>query len=823
MTDAYLDLIASKVTRPDPKGLKTMPPISGHLRAYQADCVRFGLETAAWGCFLDTGLGKTLIEHEWLTHTAEATNGYALLLTPLGVAQQMKREAEKFGYQARVIKEQSEARPGINICNYDRLHLLEPDAYGTACLDEGAILRSFTGSVSKRLRAAFARHRFKKTAAAVPAPNDTMELGQQVEFLGLMPSNQMLMRWFTADQTSLGKYRLKGHGELAFWDWCASWARMASHPRDLGHPEEGFDLPPVKITRHQVDLSIRATEGTLFASAVSATEIHDVKRQTAGGRAAAIAAVVAQEPDEPWLIWVDTDYEADAMCAALRAIDPTKVIDVRGSMPTHLKEERLELFAASGLPYWIVTKPRIAGWGLNWQHCARAAYAGRSYSYEAFYQTLRRVWRFGQLRQVEVHIAVAEGEEMIGRVLDRKAEDHRKMQEQMAAATRRQISTEAVHTVAYEPTHTATAPEWLGGGAVECLDAKIGEKFALFHGDCVEIFKQLPDACVDMAVYSPPFSGLYIYSDSAADMGNSKDDEEFLRQYRFACEELYRVLRPGRLALVHCKHLVYYKNAEGTAGCRDFPGDLIRVHQSAGFDLHGPPITIWRCPVREMTKTKAHGLLYKQLRADSSFSRQGLPEYILPLRKWAETESDLALVRPVTHTKDDFPLDQWQTWASCVWQTGETDVEIHPTVWGYPLSGDELRETDVLQSRPDPKDEKHICPMPLDIISRCVEMWSNPGDVVASLFAGIGSEGMPSLRLGRKFVAAELKATYFRQAGEYLDGADRQTTLFPVLSPEEEAALSRPFIVPAVPGQSPPPGFAVVRSDLLALDRESHE
>lgn len=286
---------------------------------------------------------------------------------------------------------------------------------------------------------------------------------------------------------------------------------------------------------------------------------------------------------------------------------------------------------------------------------------------------------------------------------------------------------------------------------IRCLNERHGERFAAYHGDCVDVARQLPANSVDLSVYSPPFTGLYIYNDSVADMGNTRDDEQFFEQYDFLARELFRITRPGRMAVVHCKDLVYYKNAHGTAGLRDFPGMLIRSHEAAGWDFHSR-VTIWRCPVREMTKTKAHGLLYKQLRADATFSRQGLPEYLVIFRKWAAEGEEVA---PVTHTRESFPLPQWQEWASPVWMN--------------------TRETDVLNATKAPGDEKHICPLPLDIIQRSVAMWSNPGDVVFSPFMGIGSEGVGAMRLNRRFVGVELKESYWKQAGRNIDEAERMS------------------------------------------------
>ena len=274
---------------------------------------------------------------------------------------------------------------------------------------------------------------------------------------------------------------------------------------------------------------------------------------------------------------------------------------------------------------------------------------------------------------------------------------------------------------------------------VRCLNDAHGEGWAMYHGDCVSVVEQLPPNSIDMAVYSPPFSGLYIYNDSVADMGNCADDGEFIDQYRFLCRELYKAMKPGRIVAVHCKDLVYYRNQRGTAGLRDFPGMLIRAHEEAGFDFHSR-VTIWRCPVREMTKTKARGLLYKQLCKDSSMSRTGMPDYVLVFRKPGKNE------HPVSNARQHIPLDTWQKWASPVWM--------------------DIDQTNVLNGRQarDERDERHICPLQLDLIERALMMWSNPGDVVLSPFMGIGSEGVVSLRLGRKFVGVELKEQYWRQA-----------------------------------------------------------
>lgn len=293
---------------------------------------------------------------------------------------------------------------------------------------------------------------------------------------------------------------------------------------------------------------------------------------------------------------------------------------------------------------------------------------------------------------------------------------------------------------------------------IRCLNETHGQKYAAYHGDCVDVMRQLPDRSVGFSVYSPPFSNLFCYSDSECDMGNSADNAEFFRHYRFMLTEMARVLKPGRLSAVHCSEIPTTKWKDGVIGIYDLPGDIIRAHQDAGFVLHSR-ITIWKDPVVEMTRTKALGLLYKQLKKDSTRSRAGMPDYLLLFRAPGEN------TEPVEHRDGEFPVEQWQRWASPVWM--------------------DIRQTDTLNVRAakDNADEKHICPLQLDLIERALVMWSNPGDIVLSPFMGIGSEGVASLKVKRRFVGVELKESYFRQATKYLAEAEATSaTLFDLVA-----------------------------------------
>jgi hypothetical protein len=459
MSADYSSFIASKAPKATQRGFEPQA-MPSHLFDFQKACVEHNLRAGSAGLFLDTGLGKTACQLEWARQCAEASNGRALILTPLAVARQIEREALRFGYTARVIRAQDEAGEGINICNYDRLDSLSPAAFGAVALDESSILKNFTGKTTRALINAFAPHPFRLSATATPAPNDHMELGQHAEFCGVMPSNEMLMRWFIADQTEMGRYRLKYHGVDSFWDWMASWARMAQSPEDLGFDGSLYQMIPLDVQMVRTENAAPVdVGGDLFGvSQMSAIDMHRVKRQTANSRANAAAGLVTSEPGEPWVVWCDTDYEADSIMDALAGTPG--LAEVRGSHPAERKESTLLGFA-DGTVRVLVTKPSVCGFGLNWQHCARTVFVGRSFSYEAWYQAVRRFWRFGQTRQVRCFVVLAEGEDAIGRVIDRKAGDHKSMKAAMAKAMRRAREEQSALRHAYAPTYTAGVPSWL--------------------------------------------------------------------------------------------------------------------------------------------------------------------------------------------------------------------------------------------------------------------------------------------------------------------------------------------------------------------------
>lgn len=298
---------------------------------------------------------------------------------------------------------------------------------------------------------------------------------------------------------------------------------------------------------------------------------------------------------------------------------------------------------------------------------------------------------------------------------------------------------------------------------IECLDSVIGQNFASYNGDCVSVASQLDDESIGFSIYSPPFQNIFTYSDSELDMGNCSSDEEFAAHYQFLVKQMFRITQPGRLTAVHCSDLPSSKWKDGVVGLKDFPADIVRAHQAEGWIFHSR-ICVWRDPVVEMTRTKALGLLYKQLKKDSTRSRMGLADYVLVFRKPGEN------AEPVEQMPENFPVSQWQQWASPVWM--------------------DINQTNTLNVRmaKDGADERHLCPLQLDLIERAVTMWSNPGNIVLSPFMGIGSEGVTSLKLNRRFIGIELKPSYFKHACRYLDAQERQEDLFAPPGSELEAA-----------------------------------
>ena len=727
----YDQFIEQKTRRAQSHGFEPLSIIAP-LFDWQAHVVKWAVKQGRAALFEDCGLGKTAQQLEWASQVCRQTGGSVLILTPLAVAHQTAHEAEKFGIIAKVAESQADINAaGIWITNYEKLEKFDCSGFAGVVLDESSILKNFTGKMRKMLTETFAETPYRLCCTATPSPNDYTEFGQHADFLGICTPAQMLATFFINDTFNTGDWRLKKHAEKEFWAWLASWAACVSKPSDLGFDDDGYNLPALNLETIivQVDETKGAQEDQLFRHAtLSATTMHKEMRMTAPARVAKIAELV-NASDESWIVWCNTNDESEQLTAAI-----PDAVEVKGSDTAKQKEERIDAFT-EGRARVIITKAGIAGYGLNWQHCRNVAFVGLSYSFEDFYQALRRSYRFGQTKQVNAYIVQASTEGAILKTIQRKIEQHKEMQDRMklaAAAFQEQRKQLTMKT----DISTATGDGW-----------------TIHHGDCVRVARQIEDESIDFSVFSPPFADLFTYSDDLQDMGNCSDMSEFTKHFELLIAEIARIMVPGREVAVHCVDLLSTKWKHGKIEFQDFSGEIIRAFWRHGFLFHSR-ITIWKSPVTEMQRTKAHGLLYKTLTADSSDSRVGCPDYLLVFRKPGDNP------KPVTKDRSRYPVDWWQEVASPVWTTVDQ---------GRVLNKDGAR---------DNADERHICPLQLDVIERAIELWSNEGDLVYSPFTGIGSEGVGALTLGRRFIGSELKDSYFKQACQNLQNAKSQLMLF---------------------------------------------
>jgi len=451
----YRQFIAAKSGKTRAAGMQP-GPVNAHAKAHQDAVIRFALNTGKSAAFLDTGLGKSFIELEFARQCADETGKPSLILTPLAVAGQMVREGQKFGIDARQIRDQSEVGAGIMVANYERLAKLDPASFGAVVLDESSILKSYAGRTRALIQEAFEATPFKLAATATPSPNDHTELGNHAEFLGVMRQQEMLSKWFINDTSTASQdWRLKGHAVADFWAFVASWARCATLPSDLGGDDTGYVLPEVVRGIHAVhaDRMENVAQGMLFRiPEMSATSFHEEKRLTLKQRCG-MAAELANH-DKPVTVWCETNEESAFLAKAVR-----DAVEVRGDMDPDEKEARLLGFA-EGKYRAIVTKPKLAGFGVNWQHCAHAVFASISFSYEQHYQAVRRSHRFGQSETVRNDIVIADTEAAIWNVINEKSEKHDEMKRRMADAMKA-AQTQAGVKVRYDRPLDLAFPEWL--------------------------------------------------------------------------------------------------------------------------------------------------------------------------------------------------------------------------------------------------------------------------------------------------------------------------------------------------------------------------
>lgn len=709
---------------------------------FQKDCVRWAIRKGRAALFHDAGLGKTRQQIEWMRIILEHNGGNGLILCPLSVAEQSIREGASIGVEIKYVKSKTEIDDHkIYISNYERLDDLGNE-WRAVCLDESSILKSIGGKTKNKIFEQFAEVPFKLSCSATPSPNDIAELANQVQFLDIMKREEMLARFFVHDEN---EWRLKGHAEHDFYKWVASWAVFLRKPSDLGFDDTGYNLPQLRI-EHEIVLSEYIPDGELF----SITTLKglqgriDERKKTINAKVERMAEIINSSKDQ-WIVWTGLNDESK-YCAQL-INDST---EIKGEHSIEYKNEMLWRFKKGEIKC-LITKAKIAGYGMNFQNCHNMAFIGIGDSFEMYYQCIRRCWRFGQDKPVNVKICITNAEQDIVKNVKRKENENAIMMEHVIREMKIDMIQEVKEgNVRYMDNYQENYQE--------------GPHWKLTNGDTVETIKNLDSDSIDLSVFSPPFASLYTYSPSDRDLGNSKDEKDFWLHFDFIIPELYRILKSGRIVAVHCMNIPAMLVRDGYIGIKDFRGDIIRHFGNAGWIFHGE-VTIDKNPQAQSIRTHSKGLTFSQLEKDSSWLRPALADYLVLFRKPGENKV------PVENGNDrgEVSRDEWIRLAHPVW---------------YNIS--ETKTLNAREARTE-QDEKHVCPLQLETIHNAVILWSNPGETIYSPFAGIGSEGYQAIIDKRNFIGCELKPEYFKVACKNLNEAETKLN-------EDRMALFRDVI-----------------------------
>lgn len=747
----YKDFLDRKLITVPPAGINPQEP-SEKLFPFQRDIVKWALRRGRAAIFADCGCGKTPMQLEW----AKQIPGRVLILCPLAVAEQTVREGFKFNIPVTHLRDGDDGISPIVVTNYERLHKFDPSAFAGIVLDESSILKSFDGSIRKQIQEFVDKTLFRLACTATPAPNDLLELTNHAEFLGVMSGKEIIALFFKQDGNTTHQWRLKGHARGPFFEWLAQWAVALRKPSDLGYSDEDFILPKL-ITNH-ITVDGVILEGNLFPILASTLSERRESRKASLKSRVDVAAKMANGTPEQWLVWCDLNVESEALTRAIN-----DAVEVKGSDDNDHKERALNDFAVGKIRV-LVTKPSIAAWGMNFQSCANMAFVGLSDSYEQFYQGTRRCWRFGQKREVHCHIITADTEGAVVANIERKARQASDMFDSL-------IKEMNIYETVNQQTKTQTM-------TYEEKDAS-GSGWKMMLGDSCERMRDIQTESIGLSVFSPPFPGMYVYSNSPRDVGNVEDIAGMIKHFKFLMPELLRVTMPGRMACIHLMQLTAMKSRDGYIGVKDYRGAIIEMMEECGWPYAGE-VTIDKNPQVQAVRNKERGLMFKTLANDSSLMRMALADYVIYFRKPGENPEKIraGISSKYKNPNGWITEEEWIEWAAPVWyRRVDKGNEGRRVTAGYPGGmqiTDGIMETDVLnvKSAKDDKDERHLCPLQIGVIQRCVKLWSNPGDVVFSPFAGVGSEGVVALRERRKFIGIELKPSYWTQAVSNLKSSE---------------------------------------------------
>ncbi len=792
------------------------------LKPHEIDCIAWALQGGRRAIFASFGLGKTCMQLGIMKILTERENGKTLCILPLGVKQEFVRDAKDFyGMEVKYVRNQHEAETSDIknlVTNYERVRDgdIDPNYFLAVSLDEASVLRGYGTKTYQTFLTLFAHVKYKFVATATPSPNKYKELIHYAGFLGIMDTGQALTRFFKRDSTKANNLTLYPHKEEEFWLWVSTWALFITKPSDLGYNDKGYDLPPMELVYHKVDVdhstagSERDGQVKMFRdSAFSLKDASREKRESIDKRIEKMMEIIHDNPDKHFILWHDLESERHAIKKAL-----PESVDVYGTLDLDIREQRTIDFSNGKIKYFS-SKPEISGSGCNFQrHCSDAIFLGIGYKFNDFIQSIHRVFRFLQKNQVTIHIIYAESEEEILKVLLKKWEQHKYLVDKMIKI----IHKYHLSKVDIENSLTRTIQE--KGETMK------GENFIAVNYDNVPVVSSMRENSIDMICTSIPFSNHYEYTPTFNDFGHNTDNDEFFKQMDFLTPELLRVLKPGRIAAIHVKDRILFGNATGDGMPTVDPfSDLTVMHYlKHGFRYMGR-IVILTDVVRENNQTYRLG--WTEQCKDGSKMGVGCPEYVLIFRKLPTDTSRAYADEPVVKSKTEYTRAQWQIDAHSFWRSSgdkllsreeleKIPVEklqasyrkqsrgqvydyrehvdfskyldenrklpasfmvVAPGSWSPEIWDDVNRMLTLNTTQSLKCLNMHICPLQIDVVDRLINRFSNKGDIIMDPFAGLMTVPYRAIKLDRRGIGIELNPSSFKDGLEYLIAADEEKSL----------------------------------------------
>lgn len=827
----YLDFLKEKVPLAGFSGYEVEDAeIHPMLKPHQRACVRWAVKGGNRALFEAFGLGKSLQQIEIVRLTRGRAGGKALIVCPLGVRQEFKRDGEKVGVTFKFIRRPEEMEDGIDfyLTNYESIRdgKLDPRTFSVVSLDEASVLRSYGSKTFQEFLPLFNGVKHKFVATATPSPNRYKELIHYAGFLGIMDTGQALTRFFQRDSTKANNLTLYPHKEKEFWLWLNSWAVFLQRPSDLGYDDTGYDLPELQVRYHEVKTDLtnggadRDGQGFLFKdAALGLKAAAGEKRDSLEARIEKMMEIINGDTDSHYILWHDLEAERHAIQKAL-----PEAVAIYGSQDLDEREQKIIEFSDGGFKY-LSAKPEIAGSGCNFQrHCHKAIFLGIGYKFNDFIQAIHRIQRFLQTHPVEIHIIHSEAEREILKTLLQKWKQHEEMVQNMTEI----IKEHGLNHLSLSDILTRTI-------GCERIEVK-SDLFTVANNDCVLEARRQPESHVDLIVTSIPFANHYEYTPSYNDFGHTENNDHFWNQMDFLTPELLRILKPGRIYACHVKDRILFGNVTGAGAptVSPFHCEAIMHGRKHGFDYMGM-ITVVTDVVRENNQTYRLG--WSEQCKDGTKMGVGSPEYVILFRKPQTDRTRGYADEPVKKSKDDYTRARWQVDAHAFWRssgnrmiTAEELSQLGPdklakaftayslqNVYDYEFHiqiGEELEARGSLPSTfmslaPGSHDEavwhdcnrmltlngeqsqrglqNHVCPLQFDIVDRLITRYSNAGELVYDPFCGLGTVPYRAIKLGRKGQGSELNTGYFFDSVQYLRSMEREVSM-PDLFASLEAA-----------------------------------